>query len=131
MPPLRTSPKVQGLPCRRMRASQCSLAGSLSAAQMPLPVQRSSAEQSNTSILYGDRFILKLFRHQEPGLNPDAEIGRYLTENTSFDRTPPFAGLIEYQPAEQGETSTLALLQGFVVNEGDGWKWTERNSPRR
>jgi maltose alpha-D-glucosyltransferase / alpha-amylase len=96
----------------------------LSAAQAPLSVRRNSAEQSNTSILYGDSFILKLFRHQEPGLNPDAEIGRYLTEYTSFDRIPPFAGLIEYQPAEQGETSTLALLQGFVVNEGDGWKWT-------
>jgi len=96
----------------------------LSAAQTPLSVRRNSAEQSNTSILYGDSFILKLFRHQEPGLNPDAEIGRYLTEYTSFDRIPPFAGLIEYQPAEQRETSTLALLQGFVVNEGDGWKWT-------
>jgi maltose alpha-D-glucosyltransferase / alpha-amylase len=96
----------------------------LSAAKTPLSVRRNSAEQSNTSIFYGDSFILKLFRHQEPGLNPDAEIGRYLTEHTSFDRIPPFAGLIEYQPAEQGETSTLALLQGFVVNEGDGWKWT-------
>ncbi|HYT21881.1 MAG TPA: maltose alpha-D-glucosyltransferase [Candidatus Polarisedimenticolia bacterium] len=96
----------------------------LSAAQTPMPVRRNSAEQSNTSILYGDSFILKLFRHQEPGLNPDAEIGRYLTEHTSFDRIPPFAGLIEYQPADEGETSTLALLQGFVVNEGDGWKWT-------
>src|SRR5262249_615754 len=96
----------------------------LSAPQTPLPVRRNTAEQTNTSILYGDSFILKLFRHQEPGLNPDAEIGRYLTEHTSFDRIPPFAGLIEYQPAEQSESSTLALLQGFVVNEGDGWKWT-------
>src|SRR5579862_1914062 len=96
----------------------------LSAAQTPLRVRRISAEQSNTSILYSDSFILKLFRHQEPGLNPDAEIGRYLTEHTSFDRIPPFAGLIEYEPAEEGEIATLALLQGFVVNEGDGWQWT-------
>jgi len=91
---------------------------------MPLPVRRSSAEQTNTSILYGDRFILKMLRHQEPGLNPDAEIGRYLTENAKFDQVPPFAGSIEYEPRADDEPSTLATLQGLVANEGDGWKWT-------
>jgi maltose alpha-D-glucosyltransferase/alpha-amylase len=96
----------------------------LGSAEMPLPVRRSSAEQSNTSILYGDRFILKLFRHQEPGLNPDAEIGRYLTEKTNFDRIPPFAGSIELGPAAGAEPTILAMLQGLVANEGDGWKWT-------
>lgn len=95
----------------------------IASADAPLPVRRSSAEQSNTSIIYGDRFILKLFRHQESGLNPDAEIGRYLTEHTSFDRIPPYAGLIEYVPAE-GERTALAMLQGLVANEGDGWTWT-------
>jgi maltose alpha-D-glucosyltransferase/alpha-amylase len=96
----------------------------LASADTPLPIRRASAEQSNTSILYGDRFILKLFRRQESGLNPDSEIGRYLTENTRFDRIPPFAGLIEYLPASEIEPATLAMLQGLVVNEGDGWKWT-------
>jgi maltose alpha-D-glucosyltransferase/alpha-amylase len=96
----------------------------LASADTPLPVRCASAEQSNTSVLYGDRFILKLFRHQEPGLNPDPEIGRYLTEHTSFDRIPPYAGLIEYIPADQGEHTILAMLQGLVANEGDGWKWT-------
>lgn len=95
----------------------------LGSAQTPLPVRRGSAEQSNTSILYGDRFILKLFRRQEPGLNPDAEIGRYLTEKTNFNRIPPFAGSIEYAAADS-EPSILAMLQGLVANEGDGWKWT-------
>ena len=96
----------------------------LGSAEMPLPVRRSSAEQSNTSILFGDRFILKLFRHLEPGLNPDAEIGRYLTEKTNFDRIPPFAGSIELRPAAGAEPTILAMLQGLVANEGDGWKWT-------
>jgi maltose alpha-D-glucosyltransferase/alpha-amylase len=90
----------------------------------PLPVRRGSAEQSNTSILYGDRFILKMLRRQEPGLNPDAEIGRYLTEKARFDRVPPFAGTIEYERRAHGEPSTLAMLQGLIANEGDGWKWT-------
>jgi maltose alpha-D-glucosyltransferase / alpha-amylase len=89
-----------------------------------LQVRRGSAEQSNTSILFGDRFILKLFRRQEPGENPDCEIGRYLTETVGFDRIPPFAGLIEYTPTGDGQPATLAMLQGLVANEGDGWKWT-------
>ena len=90
----------------------------------PVPVRRGSAEQSNTSILFGDRFILKLFRRQEAGVNPECEIGRYLTEKVGFDRVPPFAGLIEYTPMENGNTSTLGVLQALVANEGDGWKWT-------
>jgi len=90
----------------------------------PLSVRRGSAEQSNTSILFGDRFILKMLRRQERGINPDAEIGRYLTEKTQFAQVPPFAGLMEYEPSMDGERSTLAMLQGLVANEGDGWKWT-------
>jgi maltose alpha-D-glucosyltransferase / alpha-amylase len=90
---------------------------------VPLQIRRASAEQRNTSILYGDRFILKLFRRQQPGPNPDCEIGKYLTGKVHFDHTPPFAGSIEYVPAD-GESSTLAMLQGLVANEGDGWKWT-------
>jgi maltose alpha-D-glucosyltransferase / alpha-amylase len=95
-------------------------------AETTLRVRRSSAEQSNTSILFGDRFILKLFRRQEPGLNPDAEIGQYLTEKTNFDRIPPFAGSIEVDglAAIDGKLASLAMLQGLVANEGDGWKWT-------
>ncbi|HEV2315948.1 MAG TPA: maltose alpha-D-glucosyltransferase [Candidatus Acidoferrales bacterium] len=96
----------------------------LGSAETPLQVRRDSAEQSNTSILFGDRFILKVFRRQEAGVNPECEIGRYLTEKVGFNRVPPFAGLIEYTPTENGNTSTLGILQGLVANEGDGWKWT-------
>ncbi len=87
-------------------------------------MRRGSAEQSNTSILFGDAFILKLFRRLEAGVNPDCEIGRYLTEKTNFNGIPPFAGLIEYALPGATETTTLAMLQGLVANEGDGWKWT-------
>jgi maltose alpha-D-glucosyltransferase / alpha-amylase len=96
----------------------------LGSAEPPLAVRRSPGEQSNTSILYADRFILKLFRHAEPGLNPDCEVGRYLTEKIGFDRTPPFAGWIEYRTAPDSEPTMVAMLQGLVTNEGDGWKWT-------
>jgi maltose alpha-D-glucosyltransferase / alpha-amylase len=96
----------------------------LGSADSPLQVRRGSAEQSNTSILFGDRFILKLFRRLEPGQNPDCEIGQYLTEKTGFDGIPRFAGSIEYVPKGSAERSTLAMLQGLVANEGDGWTWT-------
>ena len=111
------SARIQGIPGK-------AFADLLGESIVPLQVRRGSAEQSNTSILYGDRFILKLFRRQEPGLNPDAEIGRYLTENTTFNRIPPFAGSIEYERGGDGQPATLAMLQSLVANEGDGWKWT-------
>ncbi len=89
-----------------------------------LDPRRGSAEQSNTSVLFGSRLIMKLFRRQQAGPNPDTEIGRYLTEHTGFRATAPFGGSIEYTPAAAEETSTLAMLQGLVPNEGDGWDWT-------
>ena len=89
-------------------------------ADASLAVRRGSVEQSNTSIVYDDRFFMKFFRRQQSGPNPDCEIGRYLTEKVHFDGVPPFAGAIEYVP-EGGEPQTLAMLQGFVANQGDGW----------
>ena len=59
----------------------------------------------------------------QAGVNPDLEIGRYLTEESDFGNTPPLAGAIEYEDSE-GELTTLALLQGFVGNQGDGWSFT-------
>ena len=88
-----------------------------------LTVRRSSAEQSNSSIIYGDRLILKLFRRFQPGPNPDCEVEKYLSERVHFDRVPPFAGSIEYDSRDQ-ESSTLAMLEGLVENEGDAWRWT-------
>ena len=58
-------------------------------------------EQSNTSIVYGDRLILKLFRRLQPGINPDYEIGRQLTERAGFTRVPPVAGAFEYTAARR------------------------------
>jgi maltose alpha-D-glucosyltransferase / alpha-amylase len=89
----------------------------------PPKVQRSSAEQSNSSILFGDRFILKLFRRQQAGPNPDCEIGQYLTQQAHFENVPAFLGSIDYVP-QTGESSTAAMVQTFVANEGDGWKLT-------
>jgi maltose alpha-D-glucosyltransferase/alpha-amylase len=80
------------------------------------------AEQSNSSVIYGDRFILKVFRRLEAGTNPDVEIGRFLTERR-YKHAPPLIGSLEYQPT-RGEAMTLAILQGLVPNEGDAWQYT-------
>ncbi|HEY8506446.1 MAG TPA: maltose alpha-D-glucosyltransferase, partial [Gemmataceae bacterium] len=62
----------------------------------PAPVI-SRAEQSNTSVIYGDRYILKMFRRLEEGVNPDLEISRFLTERAEFPHTPRLAGYVEYR----------------------------------
>ncbi len=89
----------------------------------PLPAVRGSADQSNTSFIYGDRLMLKLFRRQEPGINPDVEVGRHLTEHARFPHIAALAGTIDYVPGD-GPPSTLAMLQALVPNQGDGWTWT-------
>jgi maltose alpha-D-glucosyltransferase/alpha-amylase len=88
-----------------------------------MPARRSSAEQSNTSILFGDRLIMKCFRKQDFGPNPDTEIARFLTETTDFTQIAPFGGSIEYL-VDDRQPATIAMLQGLVANEGDGWQWT-------
>jgi len=89
----------------------------------PLTARPGTAEQSNSSAIFGDRLILKLFRRQQPGQNPDVEIGRFLTETAGFSNAPPFGGSIEVRRADE-EPAALVLLQGLVPNEGDGWQWT-------
>ncbi|MEW6248746.1 MAG: putative maltokinase [Nitrospirota bacterium] len=93
--------------------------GAIDALPAPAVMQ---AEQSNTSVRYGERVILKLYRRLEDGINPDLEIGRHLTERR-FPHVPPILGAIEYRRGT-GEPATLAVLQGFVPNQGDAWRYT-------
>ncbi|HWC30358.1 MAG TPA: maltose alpha-D-glucosyltransferase, partial [Dehalococcoidia bacterium] len=80
------------------------------------------ADQSNTSINYGDKLLLKLYRKVEPGVNPDYEIGTYLTER-GFEHSPRVAGAIEYQRRRR-EPVTLAILSEFIHKESDAWELT-------
>ncbi len=83
----------------------------------------SVAEQSNNSVVFGERLILKVFRRLEEGENPELEVGRFLTEKTSFTHIAPLAGSLEYR-RDRGEPVTLAVLQGYVSNQGDAWQYT-------
>jgi maltose alpha-D-glucosyltransferase/alpha-amylase len=68
-------------------------------------------------------FFLKFYRRLQPGINPELEIGRYLTEVVRFPNIVPVAGAAEYRHND-GRVVTLALLQAFVMNQGDGWDYT-------
>lgn len=91
--------------------------------QGPLAPSVMNAEQSNSSVVYEKRLVLKIFRRLEEGLNPDLEIGSFLTERTSFRNVPPLAGYLEYV-SESGTRTALGMLQGYVANQGDAWQFT-------
>jgi maltose alpha-D-glucosyltransferase / alpha-amylase len=80
-------------------------------------------EQSNTSILYGGKLILKLYRRTEEGVHPDAEVVRYLTERAHYPNIPPFAGSLEFKKSGR-EPVLIALMQEFVPNQGDAWAYS-------
>lgn len=108
----------------QIRASSTSaLPSLLEPAQGPLKPSVMRAEQSNSSVVYENRLVLKLFRRVEEGLNPDLEIGAFLTEKTSFRNVPPLAGYIEYW-SESGARTSLGILQSYVANQGDAWQFT-------
>ena len=95
---------------------------------MPVPTVL-KREQSNTSVTYGDRLILKLIRRVTEGLNPDLEISRFLTEKAEFASTPPFAGALQLRKG-RGEPAMVGIIQGLVANEGDAWSYTQDSLAR-
>jgi len=82
-----------------------------------------TADQSNSSMIFGDRLILKIYRKVDEGLNPDVEIVRALTERAKFACVPSVAGYLEHRTGRR-EARRLAMLQEYVPNEGDAWQYT-------
>jgi maltose alpha-D-glucosyltransferase / alpha-amylase len=91
-----------------------------SAGLRPKPV---GAEQSNSSTIYGDRLILKFFRRVEDGINPDLEVGNFLTVKAHFPHIAQVAGSLQYHTRD-GKQAAQGILQAFVPNQGDAWKYT-------
>ena len=81
-----------------------------------------AAEQSNSSLIIGDALMLKIYRRVSAGTHPEAEMGRYLTEQ-GFANTPQLLGDV-VRIEKHGVQSTLAIALGFVRNQGDAWSWT-------
>jgi maltose alpha-D-glucosyltransferase/alpha-amylase len=94
-----------------------------SASEAMLKPRPLAGEQSNTSVIYGDRLILKFFRRIAEGINPDLEIAEFLTEKAHFPHVPQLAGYLEYRAAD-GQQMTQGILQAFVPNQGDAWQYT-------
>jgi maltose alpha-D-glucosyltransferase/alpha-amylase len=100
----------------------------------PPTVAVHGGEQSNTSVILGDRFILKVFRRLGVGENPDLEIGRFLTEKTNLSCVPQLAGAVEYRPKKGtnresrspsgGLPMTVGIMHELVPNERDAWVYT-------
>jgi maltose alpha-D-glucosyltransferase/alpha-amylase len=81
-----------------------------------------TAEQSNSSLIVGDAVVLKMFRRVAGGEHPEAEMGRYLTEQ-GFTHVPALLGEV-VRTAPDGTPHSLAIGQAFVRNQGDAWSWT-------
>jgi maltose alpha-D-glucosyltransferase / alpha-amylase len=113
----------------RARGGDSELIGVLErAADLPgggegLRVRTIGVEQSNTSLVFDDRWILKLFRRIEEGGNLDREIGGHLTE-LRFPHVPEQVGALEYRSKRLGR-ATAGLLQAYAPNQGDAWAHTQ------
>jgi maltose alpha-D-glucosyltransferase/alpha-amylase len=87
-----------------------------------LPIPRPRAMSSNTVVAVGEALFLKGYRRVRPGLNPELEMGRFLTDVAHYPHCVPVLGALEYF-GEDGQTLTLAMVQTFVANQGDGWDY--------
>ncbi|MDT0341345.1 maltokinase N-terminal cap-like domain-containing protein [Streptomyces litchfieldiae] len=96
-----------------------------------LPARLLNGEQSNSSVVYGEMFILKLFRRVSPGMNPDLELPLALAE-TDCDRVPAPAAWFEATwPGTMTEPLTLGVLAPFLVGSTDGWQLALQSLARR
>ncbi len=84
---------------------------------------RTLTQASNSSAVIGERLFVKGYRRLQPGLAPEVEMGRFLTDVAHFPHCIPLAGAWEYRP-DDGESITLAIVQAYTENQGDGWTYT-------
>ncbi|MFN3522000.1 MAG: maltose alpha-D-glucosyltransferase [Phenylobacterium sp.] len=91
-------------------------------AELGEEVEWLAVEQSNSSVRLGGAVVLKLLRRVTPGVHPEAEMTRVLTER-GFANIPPLMGEVRRERRD-GPPETLMIAQGFAYNQGDGWAWT-------
>ena len=82
-------------------------------------VRAIETEQSNTTAIIGSDYVVKIFRRIHPGINPEIEVGRFLTDEVKYTCVPPLLGSVELIEGDQ--RSAIAVVNGFVENQGDAW----------
>jgi maltose alpha-D-glucosyltransferase/alpha-amylase len=87
-----------------------------------LPVKAAGTEQTNSSLIFGERLIVKLLRKVEPGPNPEVEVGRFLNERAHFPNLAPIRGVVDMELG--GQSAAFAVVNQFVPNHGDAWSHT-------
>jgi len=87
-----------------------------------------SAEQSNSSVVVGDRVVLKLIRRVNPGIHPELEMSAYLTAAGFANISPLLAWVSRVD--EQNAPHLLMIAQGYLSNQGDAWAWTQNTLER-
>ena len=85
-------------------------------------VRAVDTEQSNTTLLVGNHYVVKLFRRLEPGTNPEIEVGQFLTQTVGFENAPALLGTAEL--VENDVRTAVAVVHRFVENQGDAWSVT-------
>ncbi|CAN5658784.1 hypothetical protein BH09CHL1_BH09CHL1_14880 [soil metagenome] len=81
-----------------------------------------SGEQSNTNIAFGEDLLVKVFRRVQSGLNPDVELGQYLTNKAQLTTVPRVRNDLRLAMPDESEAS-IAIAQSFIAGSVDGWTW--------
>ena len=92
--------------------------------RQPNHIRAVETEQSNSTALVDNDYVVKVYRKLEPGINPEIEVGRFLTEVAGFANTPALLGSVELVEGDNKSKSAVAVVQTFVENQGDGWAVT-------
>ena len=91
--------------------------------EVPEPITLHRSRQHDLTVTYGTKAVMKTLERLEPGPHPAVELGRFLTEETTYDRAAPVLGCVQLRPAT-GDPLTMGVLYGFVPNEGTAWQFT-------
>jgi maltose alpha-D-glucosyltransferase / alpha-amylase len=90
--------------------------------KQPEHIRAVETEQSNSTALVDNDYVVKVYRKLEPGINPEIEVGRFLTEVAGFANSPALLGSVEL--VEGNNRSAIAVVHAFVQNQGDAWTVT-------
>jgi maltose alpha-D-glucosyltransferase/alpha-amylase len=98
----------------------------------PLPeittIKAVDREQSNSSVIVDDRYVIKILRRISPGIHPEIEVGQFLTDIAHFQNAPALLGAVELLESES--RSALVVMHAFVENQGDAWSVTAASLDR-